>query len=99
MTSAPDAAAPAAEGLLGSLDPEQRAAAELSDGPALIIAPAGSGKTTTMIARLGVLLDRGVAPERICVVTFNRDAAAELSGRIASRLAPHVPGAGGRPRP
>jgi superfamily I DNA/RNA helicase len=93
MTIAPAAAVSATGSLLGSLDPEQRAAAELPDGPALIIAPAGSGKTTTLVARLGVLLARGVAPERICVVTFNRDAALELSGRIASRLGPHVPGA------
>ena len=40
-----------------------------------------------------MLLGRGVAAERICVVTFNRDAVAELSARIASRLAPQVPGA------
>jgi DNA helicase-2/ATP-dependent DNA helicase PcrA len=79
--------------MLDGLDPEQRAAAELPGGPAQIIAPAGSGKTTTLVARLGVLLARGVVPERICVVTFNRDAALELSGRIASRLALHVPGA------
>ena len=65
----------------------------LPDGPAQVIAPAGSGKTTTLIARLGVLLGRGIAADRIGVVTFNRDAAAELSARIASRLAPHVPGA------
>ena len=90
---APSTAAPAAHGLLASLDAEQRAAAMLPDGPAQIIAPAGSGKTTTLIARLGVLLDRGVAADRIGVVTFNRDAAAELTARIASRLAPHVPGA------
>ncbi len=80
-----------AEGLVAGLDPEQRAAALLPDGPAQIIAPAGSGKTTTLIARLGVLLARGVAPERIGVVTFNRDAAAELTERIARRLAPTVP--------
>lgn len=80
--------------LLGSLDAEQRAAATLPDGPALIIAPAGSGKTTTLVARLGVLLERGVAPERIGVATFNRDAAAELSGRIAARLVPRFPAAG-----
>jgi superfamily I DNA/RNA helicase len=80
--------------LLGSLDPEQRAAATLPDGPALVIAPAGSGKTTTLIARLGVLLERGVAPERIAVATFNRDAAEELSGRIAARLALQFPAAG-----
>jgi len=39
-----------------------------------------------------VLLGRGTAAGRICVVTFNRDAAMELSARIASRLAPNVPG-------
>jgi DNA helicase-2/ATP-dependent DNA helicase PcrA len=86
MTIAPSTPAPPADGLLASLDPEQRAAAMVGDGPAQIIAPAGSGKTTTLVARLGVLLSRGVAPERICVVTFNRDAALELSTRIAARL-------------
>jgi superfamily I DNA/RNA helicase len=94
MTIAPSVPAESAvDGLLASLDVEQRAAAMLSDGPAQVIAPAGSGKTTTLIARLGVLLGRGVAADRIGVVTFNRDAAAELSARIAGRLAPHVPGA------
>jgi DNA helicase-2/ATP-dependent DNA helicase PcrA len=91
MTIAPLAAAAAADGLLASLDPEQRAAATLPDGPAQIIAPAGSGKTTTLIARLGVLLGRSVAADRVGVVTFNRDAAAELATRIAGRLAPDVP--------
>jgi len=90
---APSTSAPAGGGLLASLDPEQRAAATLPDGPAQVIAPAGSGKTTTLIARLGVLLGRGVDADRIGVVTFNRDAAAELSSRITGRLAPHVPGA------
>ena len=81
--------------LLDALDPAQRAAASLPDGPAQVIAPAGSGKTTTLIARLGVLLDRGIAAERILVVTFNRDAAAELSSRVHERLAPTVPSAVG----
>jgi superfamily I DNA/RNA helicase len=93
MTIAPSATAPAADDLLASLDAEQRAAAMLPHGPAQVIAPAGSGKTTTLIARLGVLLERGVAADRIAVVTFNRDAAGELAARIAGRLAPHVPGA------
>ena len=87
------APAPTVAPLLEALDPEQRAAATLPDGPAQVIAPAGSGKTTTLIARLGVLLARGVAPEQIAVVTFNREAAAELSARIASRLGPLLPGA------
>ncbi|MDQ2674825.1 MAG: ATP-dependent helicase [Chloroflexota bacterium] len=77
--------------ILDALDGEQRAAATLPDGPAQIIAPAGSGKTTTMVARLAVLLDRGVAPDRICVVTFNRDAALDLRARVERRLGPSVP--------
>jgi DNA helicase II / ATP-dependent DNA helicase PcrA len=89
---AADPAALAAR-LVESLDAEQRAAATLPDGPALIIAPAGSGKTTTLIARLGVLLARGVAPASICVATFNRDAATELAERIRTRVAPTVPDA------
>ncbi|HEX2765452.1 MAG TPA: ATP-dependent helicase [Candidatus Limnocylindria bacterium] len=83
---APDWLAP----ILDALDPEQRAAATLPDGPAQIIAPAGSGKTTTLIARMGVLIARGVPPEAICVVTFNRDAAVDLGRRIATRIVPHV---------
>src|SRR5918999_113465 len=84
-------AEPAVEPMLAALDPEQRAAATLPDGPAQIIAPAGSGKTTTMVARLAVLLSRGVDPARICVVTFNRDAALDLAARVAKRLGPQVP--------
>ncbi len=81
------------EPILAALDPQQRAAATLQDGPAQIIAPAGSGKTTTMVARLAVLLGRGVAAERICVVTFNRDAAQDLASRVAHRLEPAIPSA------
>jgi DNA helicase II / ATP-dependent DNA helicase PcrA len=81
------------EPILAALDPEQRAAATLPGGPAQIIAPAGSGKTTTMVARLAVLLSRGVEPSRICVVTFNRDAALDLAARVAKRLGPQVPDA------
>ena len=89
MTSA----AASLRGILEALDQEQRGAALLPDGPAQVIAPAGSGKTTTLIARLGVLLERGAAPERILVVTFNRDAALELASRIAARLVPVQPSA------
>ena len=81
----------AVDPILAMLDPEQRAAAILPDGPAQIIAPAGSGKTTTMVARLAVLLSRGVLPERICVVTFNRDAALDLAARVERRLAASLP--------
>jgi DNA helicase-2/ATP-dependent DNA helicase PcrA len=87
------AVTPTVAPLLDALDAEQRAAATLPDGPAQIIAPAGSGKTTTLIARLGVLLTRGVAADQIAVVTFNREAAEELSARIATRLGPLLSGA------
>ena len=86
VTHAPAPVASAIEPILAALDPEQRAAATLPDGPAQIIAPAGSGKTTTMVARLAVLLSRGVEAERICVVTFNRDAAIDLAARVDRRL-------------
>ena len=89
--SEPDLAA--IDAMLATLDPEQAAAATIPDGPAQIIAPAGSGKTTTLIAHLGFLMARGVAPERIAVVTFNREAADELRSRIRARLSPYVPGA------
>jgi DNA helicase-2/ATP-dependent DNA helicase PcrA len=75
--------------ILHALDAEQRAAATLPDGPAQLVAPAGSGKTTTLIARIGVLLARGVRPDEICVVTFNRDASLDLALRIDQRLVPH----------
>ncbi|MEO7267293.1 MAG: ATP-dependent helicase, partial [Candidatus Limnocylindria bacterium] len=77
--------------ILAALDAEQRAAATLPDGPAQIIAPAGSGKTTTMVARIAVLLSRGVPADQICVVTFNRDAALDLAARLRRRLAPTMP--------
>ncbi len=80
--------------ILASLDPDQRAAADAPDGPLQIVAPAGSGKTTTLVARLAVLLSRGVPAEQIAVLTFNRDAATELSQRIAARLITVVPDAG-----
>ena len=85
------ATAAALDTILGALDDEQRQAATLPDGPAQIIAPAGSGKTTTMVARIAVLLARGVPADRICVVTFNRDAAHDLAGRVARRLGSHMP--------
>ena len=84
MTVAPTQ--PAIDAILSALDSQQRAAAVLPDGPAQVIAPAGSGKTATLVARIGVLIAAGVPPARILVVTFNRDAASELSRRIQSAL-------------
>lgn len=69
---------------VGSLDPEQLAAVAAHDGVVQVIAPAGSGKTTVLVERVRELLRRGAAPDRILCMTFNRDAAAELRGRLAA---------------
>jgi DNA helicase-2/ATP-dependent DNA helicase PcrA len=73
---------------LGRLAPDQRAAATAPPGPVLCVAPAGSGKTTTLVARIAWLVATGADPATVCAVTFNRRAAEELGGRLATALAP-----------
>jgi len=59
------------------LNPAQRAAVEHGDGPLLIIAGAGSGKTATLAHRVAELIARGADPRRVLLLTFTRrDAAA-----------------------
>src|SRR6476646_9406251 len=67
------------------LNPQQHAAATHGDGPLLIIAGAGTGKTRTLVYRVAHLIDRGVKPERILLLTFTRRAAQEMLSR-AERL-------------
>ena len=67
------------------LNAEQFAAAAHGDGPLLIIAGAGTGKTRTLVYRVATLIDRGVPPERILLLTFTRRAAHEMLSR-AERL-------------
>ena len=57
------------------LNPEQLAAATHGDGPLLIVAGAGTGKTRTLVYRVAHLIERGVRPERILLLTFTRRAA------------------------
>lgn len=71
------AASPADE-----LDDSQLAAVSAHDGVVQIIAPAGSGKTTVLIARAAELVARGVPAERILCTTFNKDAQRELQARL-----------------
>src|SRR6201994_3351118 len=66
---------------LEELNDEQRAAATHAGGPLLILAGAGTGKTTTLCARLAWLVAEGAASERILLLTFTRRAARELMQR------------------
>ncbi|MGE0527645.1 MAG: ATP-dependent helicase [Bdellovibrionales bacterium] len=72
---------------LKSLNPEQREAVSHSHGPLLILAGAGSGKTTVLVSRTGRLIDeRLTSPERICVLTFTNKAAHELKSRVTRKI-------------
>jgi superfamily I DNA/RNA helicase len=73
---------------LGRLAPDQRAAATSPPGPVLCVAPAGSGKTTTLVARVAWLVDGGADPASVCIVAFNKRAAEELAERLDAALAP-----------
>ncbi|WP_447973080.1 ATP-dependent helicase [Nitrospira sp. Kam-Ns4a] len=64
-----------------ALNRQQLAAVTAGDGPALVIAGAGSGKTRTLIYRVAYLIDRGVDPSRILLLTFTRKAAQEMLKR------------------
>jgi superfamily I DNA/RNA helicase len=77
---------PAVTDRLAGLAPDQRAAAVAPPGPVLCVAPAGSGKTTTVVARLAWRVDQGADPAAICALTFNRAAAVELQARADTAL-------------
>ncbi len=86
--------APVAE-RLARLAPDQAAAATAPPGPILCVAPAGSGKTTTLVARVAWLVAAaGADPATIAAITFNTRAAEELRARLDPALAPLGVGAG-----
>ena len=68
---------------LSRLNEEQYAAATSSDNQNLIIASAGTGKTSTIVGRIGHLINNGVKPKEILLLTFTNKAAAEMVERVA----------------
>ena len=66
------------------LDDTQLAAATHGDAPLVIMAGAGTGKTRTLTARVASLIDRGVPPDRILLLTFTRRAADDMIARAAA---------------
>jgi ATP-dependent DNA helicase UvrD/PcrA len=83
---------------VAGLNPEQQRAAAYGDGPLLIVAGAGTGKTATLAHRVAYLIATGTDPRRILLLTFTRRAAAEMLRRVDGllRAAAHN---GGSPAP
>ena len=69
-----------------ALNPQQFAAATAADGPSLVIAGAGSGKTRTLVYRVAYLIESGVEPSQILLLTFTRKSAQEMLQRAGELI-------------
>ena len=73
---------------LDLLNKEQKEAVEFMDGPLLVIAGAGSGKTKVLTTRIANLVEKGVDPTNILAITFTNKAAKEMKERVINILGP-----------
>ena len=72
--------------IIQTLNPQQQEAVNLTDGPVLIVAGAGAGKTKTITYRILNLIKKGVSPESILAITFTNKAAKEMRDRVFKLL-------------